>query len=138
MARFFPRVRPDGPGGSDREVEQPDDGESGDSKEEGKGDDLQEAKVTNYQSCYELAGIIGVDPRQFTLRKLVWMSQAYERSEWNRAATIVVKLHNTHVTSESQLIKFQDVHPHFMVGKPQQAEPTARELAILEREIKGY
>ncbi len=30
--------------------------------------------------CYELAGIVGVDPARLTLRKLVWMANARKRN----------------------------------------------------------
>lgn len=83
--------------------------------------------------------MIGIDPRPFTLRKIIWMAEGKERSEWNRAASIMVKIHNAHIVKVADAIKFEDVHPYFIASriKDQQRDPTEGELMMLEKAIEG-
>lgn len=57
----------------------------------------------------ELAGICGVDPANFTLRTLVTMAQARQRSEWNRASAILAMIHNAHMASDFNPFKQESV-----------------------------
>ena len=72
------------------------------------------------------------------------MSDGRERSEWNRTAPVLVKLHNTHITNKDDAIKFEDVHPYFIVEqlKEQQKKleegPSEAQMAMLQRTIEGF
>ena len=135
MGKFFPEPGPDGPVSGDQENQQDNAGDSGKDEEGSRGCEPRDANRTNYQICYELAGVVGIDPRPFTLRKMVWMSDGRERSEWNRTALLVVKIHNAHISKESDAIEFHDVHPYLTIASKinEQKEPTREQLALLER-----
>ena len=140
MGAFFPEPGSEGLGRKDQEDGESDSGGSGGDGEGDQEDDLRESSISNYRTCYELAGVIGVNPRPFTLRKLLWMAEAKERSEWNRAASLMVKIHNAHIAKQSDAIGFKDVHPYFIAEKIKEQrnrEPTEGELTMLRNAIEG-
>ena len=65
------------------------------------------------------------------------MAEAKERSEWNRFAVLVAKLHNINQTQKSDLISFEDVHPFFIEKQRTSVESTARELTMLKGAVQG-
>jgi len=65
------------------------------------------------------------------------MAEAHERSEWNRAAVLIAKVHNVNQVRRSDLIGFEDVHPHFLRKREDKSEPTVADLAMLKSALKG-
>ena len=123
MDGFFPDHRAGGPSGDDSEVSG--DSGGGDKRHSGAseksntgGSDTPSEdwidKLGNRELVYFLAGIIGVNPAPLTMRKLLWMSDGKERSEWNRASTIASTIHNVNCTKKEQMIDFKDIHPYFV------------------------
>ena len=128
MASFFPEPRQNRSGRGDKK----DNGFSKSGNQRSEGGD-PEGRISNWQFIYELAGIVGVDPKPFTLKKLFWMAEAKERSEWNRFSVLIAKLHNVNQTKKSDLISFEQAHPFYLQQANQpmkQTEPTKSELAM--------
>ena len=44
---------------------------------------------------YELGGILGIDPRDFSIRQLVWMVEGRSRELWNHTARICMASNGT-------------------------------------------
>jgi len=65
------------------------------------------------------------------------MAEARERSEWNRFAVLIAKLHNVNQVKRSGLIGFEDVHPFFIQKPSGRTEPTKEELAMLRSVLGG-
>lgn len=116
MGGFFPEPRQEGPSRGDEKDERADSrGYGGGSR----GD--QESHLllpeghprNNREVAYCAAGIVGIDPKPFTLRELLWMKDAKERSDWDKAAMVVAKIHNVNAAKSSDCIQFADVHPYY-------------------------
>lgn len=154
MDGFFPKPRQDGPGRGDTETAGTDkgnDGQRGTRDQEGdigghKGGNEEEIEqwlrdITNRELTYFLAGVIGVHPGPFTLRKLLWMSNGKERSDWNKFSVLVAKIHNVNCTKDSELIDFKDVHPDYItetIAKKKHGlsdDEVRHNMMILEREL---
>jgi len=66
------------------------------------------------------------------------MAEAKERTEWNRFASLIVKVHNINQTSRSGLINFEQVHPFYSASTLRKhSEPTEADLAMARSLIGG-
>ena len=131
MGKFFPEPRKNGSGRGTSK----DDGSSEGRDRGSKGGD-PEADISSWQIAYEFAGIVGVDPRSLTLRKLFWMVEAKERSEWDKYAALIVEVHNVHQISESGLVGFREVHPFYREQRATGRQPTEEELSFAKMAVK--
>ena len=153
MDGFFPDPGAGGPYGDDSESKGSDGrGYGGDSKEDqkdndGSGDRSEQEdwlkRMSNRELAYFQAGIVGVDPRPFTLRTISWMSHGKERSDWNKFATVAAHIHNANCTKKSELIDFRDIHPSYLseaIAK-KKAGPSDEEVAkgqvVLKKMLNG-
>ena len=75
-------------GGGDDAGEGPSHGEG-----DGRGD---REPLDLYQLCYELAGVIGVHPGEWTLRGLVWAATAKQKEAWGHTSTVVAQHYSIH------------------------------------------
>ena len=131
MGVFFPEPRSSGHGRGDNSV----DGdttscdEGGSKEDQGTGSGGQDndsggdeddepledwiKEMTNRHWCYHLAGVVGVDPKRLTLRELVWMNDAKERSDWNKFSVLVAQIHNVNCMDKKDQIDFRRIHPSY-------------------------
>ncbi len=129
MGAFFPKPRPERHGrgsdedngtggGTDRGTSS---GDQEDNKgKSGGGSEETESWIkdlTNRELCYFHAGIIGINPRLLTLRKLTLMSNGKERSDWNKFSVLTAKIHNVNCTKKSEMIDFRDIHPCYVIDE---------------------
>ncbi len=62
-----------------------------------EGDGRGNGKPTDiYRLCYELAGIVGVHPGQWTLRGLVWAAEGAQKERWNHTSSVVAQQYSIH------------------------------------------
>jgi len=67
----------------------------------------------------ELAGVIGIDPRRFTLRQIVVMAEAKSRQAWNHTSAILAMLANVHRDAKkTRAFRPADFHPHRRAERP--------------------
>lgn len=140
MDGFFPKPRQerssrggDKSDGVDKGSDQRDSGgdrKSHDGRYEGETEQWAR-DLTNREFCYFLAGIVGVNPGPLTLRKLLWMNNGKERSEWNRFSVLVAKIHNVNCTKKSEMVDFKDIHPYYIeeVLEKKRRGPSKEEVA---------
>lgn len=63
--------------------------------------------------CYELAGIVGIDPRRMTLRQINWMADGRRIDEWNRTALECVLFVNANRDpKKTKPFKLATFHPY--------------------------
>ena len=49
-----------------------------------------------WRLCFELAGVLGIDPGPLTLRELVWMAEARTRHDWSQTSSLLALIANAH------------------------------------------
>jgi hypothetical protein len=96
----------------------------------GDGRDGGDASRWEWSDIDDLAGIVGVDPGPITLRSLAAMARSKEKTEWERTAWLLAKIHNCHCTdarSPNQCNPFMMKPPStdMMILKPLLANPEA-------------
>lgn len=90
-----------------------------------------------------MAGVVGIIPAPLTLRKLLWMGDGRERSEWNKASVIAATIHNVNCTKKDQMIDFTDIHPYYISKALEKRDrgPSKDEIShgmmILKKTING-
>lgn len=82
--------------------------------------------------CYQLAAIAGQNPRQYTLRQLLLMSEAVQVDSWNRTALLCVLLANPNRDTKKRPTPFgiHDFHPFLNRAKGRHKKSASQ---LLER-----
>ena len=98
-ARFFRENREGsgggGPHGGDETAHGGRREDEGENRELGHGEDGRPGdRGSLLDTCDEVAGIVGVDPEHLTLRRLLRMSEARRKDEWNRLSQLLCLLAN--------------------------------------------
>jgi hypothetical protein len=66
---------------------------------------------------YQLAGAIGVDPANLTLKELLWMSEGRGKDVWARASNLMALIANCNRDpKKSKVFKPSDFNPYY-IGK---------------------
>lgn len=65
-----------------------------------------------WRLIWQLAGIVGVDPRPLTLRELVWMSEARRREAWSHTASLLALTANVHRNPQKRPRPFSPAEFH--------------------------
>jgi len=70
------------------------------------------------------------------------MADARRRDAWDRAAALIAKVHNVHVTEEADLITPADIHPYLSAAESKKPDPVIRlpkkvQFSILKRLFIG-
>ena len=71
----------------------------------------------DYQFCFELAGILGINPGRYTLRELIWMVEAHGRDAWQHTTAILALMFNQNRTKKTDPVcKPDEINPY--IKKP--------------------
>lgn len=146
MDAFFPKPRKSGLDRGDEKDAGVNSGEDkrGSRKDKGRDDkglrDKWAERRTVKELIYGLAGFIGISPRLFTFRQLVWMADGKDHNEWFQVARIVCEIHNVNCTKKSDCIDFRHVHPHFLedIEKESDRGPTVEEVSMIKKELSSW
>jgi hypothetical protein len=67
-----------------------------------------------WQTVYEFAGIIGIEPDPFTLRELTWMAEGRMRERWNHTSLLWAAIAEPNRDRKKRSRPFEpaDVHPY--------------------------
>ena len=82
---------------------------------------------------YECAGVLGVQPDPYTLRELVAMAEARERSEWGRVSSLMALVANLlRDPHKGRPLRPADFNPYVEQEKtPEKPVLRGRELEVL-------
>lgn len=69
------------------------------------------ATIDPWQLVFELAGSVGVDPRPFTVRELVYRSKGAGLQDWNQTSSLLAMIHNVNC-SRGRKKKPDDMNPY--------------------------
>lgn len=58
-----------------------------------------------------MAAIVGLDPWPYSLRELIWMSEAKQTESWNHTATMLATIENCAMTKKRRPTQPADRHP---------------------------
>jgi len=107
---------------------------------EGGGDDAVEGQVHGeadgrgdrkpldlYKLCYELAGVIGVHPGEWTLRQLIWAATAKQKETWGHTSTVVAQHYSIHRDPKKRRHPYQphEFNPFHEKPKPKMLDEQA-------------
>ena len=65
-----------------------------------------------WRLVWQLAGVVGIEPGQLTLRELVWMAEGVNQDHWNHTSAILAMLANVNRDpKKGRAFKPADFHP---------------------------
>ncbi len=132
MGGFFPEPREKGDSRGNEKDAGSDSGSNNGADRKDKKPLPEGSPRSNRELAYYAGGVVGVNPKPFTLRELSWMMNARDRKEWDRASMIIAKIHNANCAKVSDCIQSTDIHPYYCSDKTDMSrEPTQAELAEL-------
>ena len=80
----------------------------------GRGDGRSNEKIDLWKTFYELAGIVGIDPANLSLRDLSIMADAKNRSEWLRFGVLCSLTANINRAPKAKAFTPDDFMPYKM------------------------
>lgn len=95
---------------------------AGENREHGTGDGRGDREpIDLYRLCYELAGIIGVHPGEWTLRGLAWAAKGKQKEAWDHTSSLVAQQYSIHRDPKKRREPYQprDFHPFYEPPKVQ-------------------
>ena len=64
-----------------------------------------------YQYIWQLAGIVGLDPRPLTLRQLLYMVEGKRANDWQMVSAVMALIFNCHKSNETKPREPKDFNP---------------------------
>ena len=83
----------------------------------------------SWRLIWQCAGILGLDPGNFTLRELLLMTQWRQREQWNHTSAVLAMLVNVNRDPKKRPIRPDSLHP--MYQQPDKVIKT--DLKVLKR-----
>lgn len=106
-----------------------DSSQAGDDSESSRSQDKRRGELERrgvIEASYRLAGIVGIDPSQYTLRELVWLSHGRVFQEWTYVSSVLAMIANVNRDPQKTPRPFQlmDFHPLLTEEEKREARPT--------------
>src|SRR5690606_22134162 len=78
---------------------------------EAKGRDARRVAQDARRFCWQLGGVVGLDPRPFSLRQLLWMAEGKQSEAWNHTANLLATHWRIAAGKRGRNIKPSQFHP---------------------------